>query len=284
MVFDTEWEQEEIRRSLEKKDTNIRHLLAQKNGGRKVIVDQDGVTFIQQAVAEEAIAELLSRPAARGGDDLWQPIETVPRDGTLVDLWLVYGSAPHYEGMRFPQCLWRNGEWYSNFGHMGQTFPLKGNPTHWRLLPDDPGKSPTIPQAGLTADIERVQDVVSDWAASLLPQTHVDILAENGLARLRDAILALTSAERDGVEALPTDMDELQQQYEDVVASVAGLSETISQLKARAETAESALEAAQVKIGEGVDIIIQQRVEINALKDAIKSGVVVADTTKGTKT
>ena len=42
----------------------------------------------------------------------WQPIETAPKDGTVVDLWLSYGDGT---GRRAPNGFWQN----EPFGHDG---------------------------------------------------------------------------------------------------------------------------------------------------------------------
>ena len=73
-------------------------------------------------------------------NDQWQPIETAPKDGTLVDLWAVSEHSP--EGRRLPDCYWAKGmltprdmpeRW------RGRGMPvnhLNWQPTHWMPYPD----------------------------------------------------------------------------------------------------------------------------------------------------
>lgn len=74
----------------------------------------------------------------------WQPIETAPKDGTLIDLWAYCEN--HNDWERRANCRWEtmadflgnefdgwyglnNGRWWScNFV----------NPTHWMPIPDPP--------------------------------------------------------------------------------------------------------------------------------------------------
>ena len=72
--------------------------------------------------------------------DLWQPIETAPKDGTPVDLWGV--NHLHYAktGRRATNVTWgRVRDWMGNerddwqHGH-GEDF----EPTHWMPLPSPP--------------------------------------------------------------------------------------------------------------------------------------------------
>jgi hypothetical protein len=53
----------------------------------------------------------------------WQPMETVPRDGTPVDLW-------HVEGFRIAEAFWCDGEWSCCFNDY--------HFSHWILI--DPPK------------------------------------------------------------------------------------------------------------------------------------------------
>lgn len=70
----------------------------------------------------------------RRADD-WQPIETAPRDGTVIDLWFA-GKW----NCRMPGFVWRPGVdfWHSESTH--QCFNHDPNiATHWRPLPKGPG-------------------------------------------------------------------------------------------------------------------------------------------------
>lgn len=72
--------------------------------------------------------------------DGWQPIETAPRDGTLIDLWC--------NGERRPDCFWGE-EWeepeergwrqkYAETSRAASFSLLGGEPTHWMPLPEPP--------------------------------------------------------------------------------------------------------------------------------------------------
>ena len=63
----------------------------------------------------------------------WQPIETAPKDGTVVDLW-------NYKlNMRCADCFMYDGEWSYLNDHF-ETVSIKGNDmfSHWMPLPEPP--------------------------------------------------------------------------------------------------------------------------------------------------
>lgn len=84
----------------------------------------------------------------------WQPIETAPKDGTVVDLWLDYGGRGlDYggRGCRKMDCKWRSSVdegdpstygWFSyekldyDVGYDWSMF--SGEPTHWMPRPEPP--------------------------------------------------------------------------------------------------------------------------------------------------
>lgn len=70
---------------------------------------------------------------------MWQPIETAPKDGQLIDLWI----APKDEftnsallPCRVANAYFEDGRWY----HTGARVALRvwHNPTYWMPLPDPP--------------------------------------------------------------------------------------------------------------------------------------------------
>lgn len=70
----------------------------------------------------------------------WQPIETAPKDGTLVDLWA--------DGERLPDCFWFAPEWSDEEEHcwrqkyaetVGCSFAVMVAPSHWMPQPQPPG-------------------------------------------------------------------------------------------------------------------------------------------------
>ncbi len=80
----------------------------------------------------------------------WQPIETAPKDGTLVDLWCerthCYG---HVEFVRKTDCSWGDiadqfsGTVFQDWRGIGETY-AENVPINWMPLPDPP-KTPKGP-------------------------------------------------------------------------------------------------------------------------------------------
>lgn len=63
----------------------------------------------------------------------WQPIESVPMDGTEVDLWV--------DGSRETNFRWREvgvKGWAKEEGYPSYVRILVGKPTHWMPLPPKP--------------------------------------------------------------------------------------------------------------------------------------------------
>lgn len=58
----------------------------------------------------------------------WQPIESAPKDGTVVDLWV--------DGGREADCRWRGGAWVTV--EDGCVWSVASDPTHWMPLPQPP--------------------------------------------------------------------------------------------------------------------------------------------------
>jgi hypothetical protein len=83
-------------------------------------------TFNIERLIELAIAE--EREACG-----WQPIETAPKDGTVIDLWC--------GGERYADCQWYKNEWreyrYDDFDSLA-LLPVERLPTHWMPLPTAP--------------------------------------------------------------------------------------------------------------------------------------------------
>ena len=54
----------------------------------------------------------------------WQPIETAPKDGSCVDLWIQHLST----GYRLPDCQFKDGKWKAyaipDFGHSLELCPV----------------------------------------------------------------------------------------------------------------------------------------------------------------
>jgi hypothetical protein len=62
----------------------------------------------------------------------WQPIETAPKDGTLIDLWTPAGRLTDYGwGLDGAEC------WTHPDGYVADA-----QPTHWMPLPPPPASYP----------------------------------------------------------------------------------------------------------------------------------------------
>lgn len=61
----------------------------------------------------------------------WQPIDTAPKNGTVIDLWV--------DGERLPNCYWgeawqdpEDRRWLQQYAETrASAFPVDGEPTHW---------------------------------------------------------------------------------------------------------------------------------------------------------
>lgn len=86
---------------------------------------------------EELIREIQAdiRAQVRAAREGWQPFETVPRDGTAFDLWVV---GPSGGGSRIPNCRYAESligpDLQGRFNRVGNYL----TPTHWRRLPEPP--------------------------------------------------------------------------------------------------------------------------------------------------
>lgn len=81
----------------------------------------------------------------------WQPIETAPKDGTKVDLWVITRGCYENKDERIPDASWEDGGWgtcetlQGTYGHWHFEYDgpaKKGHhcvkPTHWMPLPNPP--------------------------------------------------------------------------------------------------------------------------------------------------
>lgn len=77
---------------------------------------------------------------------MWQPIETAPKDGTRIDLWILNDSAPPH-GWRLADVFWNGHAWVvwrlgrqkDNFGCVEtEEVQIANTITHWMPLPASP--------------------------------------------------------------------------------------------------------------------------------------------------
>lgn len=80
----------------------------------------------------------------------WQPIETAPKDGTAIDLWVADRRLPNgyvIPAKRIPNCSYRepqwNGDrpgwtWHESSDECDSELNADYTPTHWMPLPAPP--------------------------------------------------------------------------------------------------------------------------------------------------
>lgn len=70
----------------------------------------------------------------------WHPIETAPKDGTPVDVWVVVEIADTRHEGREPDAWFKDGEWVADgYGPWGDgEGPIWGVATHWMPIPGGP--------------------------------------------------------------------------------------------------------------------------------------------------
>lgn len=68
----------------------------------------------------------------------WQPIETAPKDGTVIDVWVKDLKKNDGSGQRRTHVWWsKNADrWSDDWLHVPRMFGVK--PTHWMPLPEPP--------------------------------------------------------------------------------------------------------------------------------------------------
>lgn len=64
----------------------------------------------------------------------WQPIETAPKDGTIIDLWVVELDCDD-SGFRFADAYWLEGAWVDDFEEVDEA---ACRITHWMPRPEPP--------------------------------------------------------------------------------------------------------------------------------------------------
>ncbi len=248
-----------------------------------------------EAAHIDVIVNALSRPAARGGDDLWQPIETAPRDGKpFIGGWFIdddfmqmecfWGIKSHTCGEMGEYC---DSDWHdTKSGDQTPAFRCtifeeQITPAFWHPMLAPPGKSPGVTQAASTQGAGG-DDVPVSVAMRQAGGAHICKVA--GLewdcgAGFHTAELVFramcaqmqkeqATAERDGVEASEYRKLELLWKEacvarEDYKMQADAKDALWMGAIARAETAESALEAALAEL-----VLTKQALEAAQVKVA----------------
>lgn len=122
------------------------------------------------------------RAAEPAADDDWQTIDTAPKDGTLIDVWLepipermamfVNGST---EGRRLPNAWYVEREDYTGFRNR-QSFngrEINWRATHWRLPPRPPSAALQAQPSQPAADVVEALKPFARYAASI-PEYYTD--------------------------------------------------------------------------------------------------------------
>lgn len=120
----------------------------------------------------------LVRVVAVVQQDRWMPIDTAPRDGTIVDLWAYRGDCGklgYREGERYPNCCFAK----NSFGTEPYGEPrwqglndryIAVTPTHWMPVPAAP-----MPSADDLAD--KIEDLISEFGDD--PKAAMECVAEH---------------------------------------------------------------------------------------------------------
>jgi hypothetical protein len=129
----------------------------------------------------------------------WQPIESAPKDGTRIDLWLHIYASPRSFGMsdsfRVTEAYWKNNAWFHD--HNGREKELyRDYITHWMPLPEPAEGRMTMPDIKTTegrADLRKA--CVPDsplWAAL----DEIERLEKGRDAALKEAARNVMDAEK----------------------------------------------------------------------------------------
>lgn len=115
--------------------TTLRAQLAEAEACNRGLVRLNEAIHARADRAEQRVATLEAALAAQIEVDAWQPIETAPKDGKLVDLWCraFQGRDSRVTDMWWTDRTgWRNGKNDAYAGSMAE------RATHWRFPPQNP--------------------------------------------------------------------------------------------------------------------------------------------------
>lgn len=77
----------------------------------------------------------------------WNPIETAPKDGAILDLWVLIKNSPVEHSCRVPNAWWSKEQerWvFWGIGKTPETLTSNSIVTHWRACPDGPEEKPNV--------------------------------------------------------------------------------------------------------------------------------------------
>lgn len=87
--------------------------------------------------ANEAFKAVAAAVVKAHEERKWRPIETAPKDGSPVDLWIPANAVGNSSGRpsRSTDCIWVVDHWELE---VGIELPWLQCATHWRLIPEAP--------------------------------------------------------------------------------------------------------------------------------------------------
>jgi hypothetical protein len=71
----------------------------------------------------------------------WLPIETAPKDGEVIDLWVTGNNDGRRDGLRWPDCVFdKKANTWTDIGGIpvSEIFQAGDEVTHWRYSPQGP--------------------------------------------------------------------------------------------------------------------------------------------------
>jgi hypothetical protein len=123
---------------IERQHAEITRLRADVATLHGVADERDAIIALRDAVIAEARAQLARiHGAAAVTSALWRPIETAPKDGRRVDLWVLDTAG---NGYRYPDAAYgfvRGRMGWTDANNHGALEPYV-RPTHWMPPPDPP--------------------------------------------------------------------------------------------------------------------------------------------------
>lgn len=108
------------------------------------MTDQEIIEIISEGIVDGTDMDCTVKDQARavlkalrdaGALSQWQPIETAPKDGSIVDLWVIPFTG---RAGRLPDVWWTNATGWRAGNRNPVTESLAKRATHWMPLPEAP--------------------------------------------------------------------------------------------------------------------------------------------------